>query len=422
MARLQDKLFLELGAGSFRACILSYNSSGRAEIHLAEVASAGVRRGDIADQVVAGESLDSLLTNIERLGFSEFKSCELVLPGSLTTGRVVTGAVKLHGLSISKDHGDELRDELTTRASDPAVEVVELDIQSWIAAGYQGTDFPTGRSSEVLEATAFCTLVDRQVLGRMVSLCNGAGLEVTATHSSIAAAARLISRLSPEASNRVLLDIGHSSTVGMIMVGHRANATFSVRAGSHHITRDVASALGCSLSDAESLKRTKGLQVTKRFPLALPASTDLDAKSSLDSRPHTQADTRPETDIFPWAAPRVAEIFSLSLRHFAIYAKALDGGITLIGGGSLTSEICSFLTAKLSGVKATRFKPAKESLSAALGVPIYHDDELPLCGFEGLLEVSSASWRVKEQTRKDFSKKAPPFLRPLLSWFTDLAK
>lgn len=420
--KILDKLYLEFGSGQFRACVLSVNALQAPELHLFEVESLGLRRGDVHDLPQAAAALERLLSKLENSGFSDLRSCELLLPASVTSGRVVSGTLQLHGLSIAKDHVEELREDIYTRLSDSSSEVVDLTLQSWSCGQQQSQTPPFGLRGDTLSASGFCTTIDRQVLARFVELCNAVGLEVRATHSSLVAATTLIERLSPEASNRVVVDIGHSSTTGLVMVGHRPNAAFVVRAGAHHITKDIAAALNCSISEAEHLKRSQGLQISA-YSSSTPSGVPLLEASNLESHAAAASINKGPANIFPWAAPRVAEIVSLAFRHFAIYAKALDGGVTLIGGGSLTPDICSFVSVKLGCVKATRFKPSKEALSDALGMAVYHGNDVSLPGFEGILEVSSQAWKTKEQLRKlTLSHKTPTFLRPLLSWFTDLSK
>ncbi|MCX6124841.1 MAG: hypothetical protein NTV34_08850, partial [Proteobacteria bacterium] len=126
-------------------------------------------------------------------------------------------------------------------------------------------------------------------------------------------------------------------------------------------------------------------------------------------------------EVYPWAAPRVAEILSLCLRHFAIYAKALDGGITFIGGGSQIQELSLFVSGKLGGIKATRFKPSLKSLSAALNVTVDRKASDSVAGFEGLLEVSCEAIRRDLSKYPLFARGTPTFLRPLLSWFAAIS-
>ncbi|MCX6124840.1 MAG: hypothetical protein NTV34_08845, partial [Proteobacteria bacterium] len=254
MSRQTEKLYLEFGSGQFRACVSWKGSDGGACVSLFSVPSSGLRRGDVAEMGAASDALERLLTQLDSQGFSGFQSCELVLPGSLTQSFIVNARLQLGGVSITLKHGQALRDDLMACVSDPSLEVIDVSVQSWICEGFQGTELPEGRNSTWLEAVAFSTVIDRHTLARAVSVCNGSGLTVSATHSSLAAAAQLMLRLSPDASNRIVIDLGHSFTCGMVLVGQKPNAAFMIKAGAHHVTRDIAAALGCSLNTAELLK------------------------------------------------------------------------------------------------------------------------------------------------------------------------
>ena len=97
------------------------------------------------------------------------------------------------------------------------------------------------------------------ILADIVAALNDAGLEISEFRSNGFGLGRGLKCLRPNAENTVLLDIGHSSTTGCVVVGGVVHQIFSVAAGSHHMTKDVMAGLGCSQEEAESLKVCRGL-------------------------------------------------------------------------------------------------------------------------------------------------------------------
>jgi cell division ATPase FtsA len=394
LSKKRESLFIEFGSSKIRAAVLSYSDDGTPNLELAQIKSQGFLRGEVTDEFVAANALDNLLINLEKQGFGSFESCTLLIPGSLTTSYLVSTKTRLNGVSVTKEHESLILSDLTSQVGDPSNDPVDLAISSWGCGTYSGLDVPLGKSGEYLEASGLCVFADRKILAKIVSLCNLCGLKVERTLSSLLATGNLIKKLLPDSANRVVIDIGHSTTVGMISVGRRPNSTFSIKAGSHHMTRDLCAGMGCPLEAAEVFKHQIGLGAPS------------DSTSPV---------------VYHWLAPRVSEIVSLCLRHFAIYVKALDGGIVFVGGGSQIKELTSFVSTKLPGINVTRFKPCNDALAHALGLRIKQPDDVSLSGFEALIESASHEHTQNQSSQARAQAKTPSFLRPLVKWFSEIS-
>jgi cell division protein FtsA len=432
LAKTQPNLFLELGCANFRASLVSFDSSREPIVRLYSVPSRGIKNGAVIDVNASVEALMELLEAVDGENGLKISRCCLLIPPSCSTTRTAESKLSLNGLTVSTDHAERLSHEIIMSAGDDTCEVVELSEQVWRLDDAAYSSIPIGKTGRTLNLSTFCCLIDKQILAGLVTTCNNAGLSVGSTYSTLIGAKKLIYRLSPQASNRVILDLGHTTTSGIICVGNKENSTFTIRAGSQHITRDVAAGLQCDTKNAEYLKLNVGLRILNSDLKALPAPSSevytaplnpaFDELSLLEISRSSESEQISTSIIYPWAAPRVAEIFTLCLRNFAIYAKALDGGIVLTGGGSQLAEISLFLSNRLRGLKVTRFKPTRDGLSKALKTNISCPANLSLCGFEGILEHSFLFADDLKKRHSELPTHTPKMLRPLLTWFIELSK
>jgi cell division protein FtsA len=413
-AQVKHQLFIEFSSSELRGVVSEVGKAARSVARVYSVTTAGIKNGQVSDFAQCCESLQKLITKLEDDGCDDFSSCILAVQPALVRSQFVETKIGLHGVTISEDHKHKLQLSLKQTFFDTSFELVDFHPQSWRLDDVAFEAFPMNHSGQNLVETNFCLLAERAHLAQLVAVCNSQGLTVSSTRSTLLAAKKMVFKFFPNFENAVLLDLGHSSTSGVLCVGGRLNSFFSVRAGSAHVTRDVATGLNLAVDDAEHLKKLLGLRiVAKESILSLPSGAE---KSNRDDR------VSEISTIYPWAAPRVAELFNLSLRHFALYAKALDGGLILIGGGSQLPDLNPFLSSRLHGVKATRFKPTSEALGQALGITISAPSSKSLSGWEGLLGMA-AEWTIEQQSMLTSRKlSSSKMLRPILSWFLDLSK
>lgn len=416
MARPPIKFFVELGSYQFKLVGVTGGSLSRASLHVWTVPAKGIRKGIITDSTLAVSALELLINKAEQfVGIGAVRTAKLLIPGyllqcrSMETKCVISDGVITHQLQM------ELQDSLLSSASDDGCELVDSMVQAWNLDGVSLTQFPAEKRGRNLSLVAFCSTCDSSILTALIQTCNAAGIEISALGSSTAAAAKLIAGLTPDASNRVLLDIGHSNSHILLQVGSRMNSSYSVSVGSQHMTRDIAAALGCDLSEAENHKHGLGLSISQNNFIALPAAGESLTDSGTSS-------IQPTT-IYPWLAPRVAEVLKLIHKHFALYSKALDGGAIIFGGGSLLQGLTSFTANKWESISVTRFKPSIVSLSVALDVEVICDGDDVLLGCEGLLGSASEYLQlVRSEPKHTFAQKSPQFLKPLFTWFSELAR
>jgi cell division ATPase FtsA len=236
------------------------------------------------------------------------------------------------------------------------------------------------------------------ILADIVAAMNGAGIEISEFRSTGFGLATAVSILKPNASNCVLVDIGHSVTTGVLTVGGALHSIFSIAAGSDHITRDLVAGLSCEYSAAEIVKNDSGIK--------------LDGTS----------DSPTEANIQRIMKPRISEIMQLAFKNFALYARSLDGGFMLVGAGSQLKGLSQFIS-KFLGVTTPFICALTPSTGEALtklkfegDVPHLNSGWLALLSHVRLIVNESSAIRLERNSRP-MSK-----LRPLWTWLSELSR
>jgi cell division protein FtsA len=241
------------------------------------------------------------------------------------------------------------------------------------------------------------------ILADIVAGLNAGGVEIAEFRSNGLGLARGLRALRPSADNAVLLDIGQGTTTGCLVVGGGLHQIFSFSAGSQHISRDLAVGLGCEFAEAEHLKISHGLN----------------GPSSLAS---TDAGFRNVQQMGRFLRPRISEILAMSAKHFAMFSRALDGGLLLCGNGSNLLGLSAHAIKQL-GVDAPFIcQLSQSSVTAFVGVTLklgsatIDSGWLSTLAHVRCLAAEIAARRVESDARP-LSK-----LRPLWTWLSELSR
>jgi cell division ATPase FtsA len=237
------------------------------------------------------------------------------------------------------------------------------------------------------------------ILADILSGMNAGGVEVAEFRSSGFGLARALKYLRPDAENSVLIDLGHSSCSGAVLIGGHLQKVFSLPVGSHHINRDLIAGLDCAEDVAEVLKRTHGISAAEG------ASHKGNAKF-----------------MQRFLRPRILEILSLAGKNFAIYSRSLDGGLLLCGGGSLMPGLSALTGAALNCGAPFVCQLSNKSLEGYLGLsalnPLEHIGSSWLSLFsQGRAMLAEISALRAESDARPLSR-----LRPLWTWLSELSR
>ena len=256
-----------------------------------------------------------------------------------------------------------------------------------------------GRAGRSIDIQLMLATHPKLILADIISGMNAAGVEVSEFRANGLGLSRTLKYLRPEAENAVLLDFGQCSSTGAVMIGGQIQKIFSIPVGSHHITRDIMAGLDCDEHLADTLKRHHGL-----------------SSASINS------DVRQAVYMQRFLRPRVSEMLSLVGKNFAMYSRALDGGMLFCGGGAQLVGLAD-LTAKAFNCNAPFIcQLSKKNIELYLGL-----------SSSGLLDEVGSSWLslfshgravLEELAAHQAERDDRPLsrLRPLWTWLSELSR
>jgi cell division ATPase FtsA len=242
------------------------------------------------------------------------------------------------------------------------------------------------------------------LLEDVLSCLNGAGITVSEFRSNGLGVSRALQYLRASAENSVLLDFGHSTITGSLMVGGVVNQFFCVPAGSAHITKDLCAGLGTSFEDAELIK----------IDLNISKIANSNFKSSRAAH---------------YAIPRVTELMTLAFKNFALYRRSLDGGLLFCGGGSSLTGLVEYCAQKF-GVKGPLVAQlngdgAKVFVGVSTGVSSQNHPSPALTldsSWIALLAQARALVRLRRAISSEKDVRPLSKLRPLWTWLSELSR
>jgi len=304
---------IDIGHSKSRMVILASDFSS---MRVFEEPTSGFQKGKVTNSQAFTDTIHRLVSQSSL--FNSKYSAILNIPSIQTRTLVQTVHHRSNSVYRSSDYQAIINAAVDSAAGgldeviDAQLLQVKIDekIIDSLAFGTEGREI----SAQVILATH-----PSLVLADILNCVNSAGVEVSEFRSNGFGLMRSLKSLRPSADNCVLIDIGHSTTTGAIMIGGAIHQIFCVPAGGAHMSKDIAAGLATDLERAEAAKISFGLQ----------------EKSSDD----TAAAAR---QIQRFLRPRVAEIVTLASKHFALYSRSLDGGLLFCGNASLLSGLSSF--------------------------------------------------------------------------------
>jgi cell division ATPase FtsA len=397
-SRKKWQIFIDIAHSSCRSVAISPDLT---EIRFHEVPSSGLSKGKILSPNNVIETLKKLisLADLENLT----STVVVNLPANHT--RTITQTIKsrLNGAYSSRDYDGIIEGAFDSALGglDEVIDVLPIQIK------IDGNSIdPLRFSTPGNEVSARLLLATHPsvLLSDILNCINAAGIEVSEFRSNAFGCARALTYLRSGAENSVLLDFGHSTITGSLMVGGVLNQVFCVPAGSLHITKDLAAGFGVETEEAERLKITWGVNL------------------GTETSGH-------QAKLNHFARPRVSELLSLSCKYFSIYRKSLDGGLLLCGGGSALAGLCDMATeklgvrppflAKLDNAGAYRFvglTPRCENLGPTAGGATIDSSWI------AILAQARSQTLYGQACREEKASRPLSRLNPLWTWLSELSR
>lgn len=330
MSQKQDNLIVALDVGSAWTRVLAaelYDNALRYCGH-GVVASAGMRRGLIADLAPAAKAIRAANDQAESIVGAYIGECAVGIGGPHIRGLNTNGGVELGGRMREIDAQDVQNAVERARAVErpPDREILHLLRRQFILDEQPGIFDPVGMVGKRLEVELHIATCSGSALQSTVTCANKAGLEVTEAVLESIAAAEATLKADERELGVCLLDIGcHSSDLVVFFEGAVVH-TGSVPIGGQHFTNDLAVGLQVPVSTAEELKRRYGNAVVTDVP-------QLDEIEIAGSEPRLLR-LRRIAEILEPRACELLQFVKTNLRDAGVL-EALGAGCVLTGGGSM---------------------------------------------------------------------------------------
>jgi cell division protein FtsA len=330
MSQRQENLIVALDVGSAWTRVLAaelYEGALRYCGH-GVVASAGMRKGLIAELGPAAKSVKAAIEQAEFVASANFGECIVGVGGPHIRGLNTNGGIELGGRMREIDAEDVRSAVERARAMErpPDREILHLLRRQFILDDQPGIFDPVGMVGKRLEAELHIATCSGSALQSTVTCANRAGLEVTeAILESIAAAEAVLSADERELGV-CLLDVGcHSSDLVVFFEGSVVH-TGSIPIGGQHFTNDLAVGLQMPVALAEELKCRYGNVVV----------TDVPQGEEIEiANPHPQMlSLRRVAEILEPRGCELLQYVKENLRQGGVL-EALGAGCVLTGGGEM---------------------------------------------------------------------------------------
>jgi cell division protein FtsA len=375
MSQQQDNLIVALDIGSAWTRVLAAEQNEGALRYCGYgcVASAGMRKGLIADLGPAAKAVKAANEQAEFVARANISECVVGVGGPHIRGLNTNGGIELGGRMREIDKEDVRSAVERARAIErpPDREILHLLRRQFILDDQPGIFDPMGMVGKKLEVDLHIATCSGSALQSTVTCANRAGLEVTeAVLESIAAAEASLSADERELGV-CLLDIGCHSTDLVVFFEGAVVHTASVPIGGQHFTNDLAVGLQMPVAQAEELKRQYGHAVVTDVPLY--------AEIEIANPQPRMLRLRRIAEILEPRACELLQFVKESLRQGGVL-DALGAGCVLTGGGAMLPGMLDITESQLR-VPARAGLPVRLShmpgelvhpgFSAAIGMILY---------------------------------------------------
>ena len=322
---------LDLGSARTRMLVAELHDGALRYRGHGECASAGVRRGVIAELGPATEAIRQAMVAAEASSQTVIEQCTAGLGGSHLRGMNAQGGITLGSRmrEITREDVRAAADRARAISLPSDREVLHLLPRHFLLDEVPGIHDPVGMMGHQLEVSLHLVTSSASAHQSLVTAANKAGLTVTETVFEALAAAE--SALSSDARELgcCLIDIGAGTTELIVYFEGAVVYTAAIPIGGDHFTRDLAAGLHIGLEEAEFLKHEYGHAVV----------TSISESSEIEWFPEDGAPARGsirQRALAEILEPRARELFRLvreTLRTGGVL-EALGSGCVLVGGGA----------------------------------------------------------------------------------------
>jgi len=322
---------LDVGTSAIKAALGEINHQN--EVHvlgLAQVASSGLRKGNIIDIENTARSIDACLNELERLTGLEVMSTVTGFSGisvSAVNNRAVI-AIGNTNYEISREDKERVLHSARNITLPPDKTIVQVIERQYIIDGYDGVKDPLGMVGNRLESEVLVIIAAIAALQNLQRSAQRINLHFDQIVYNQVLAAESVLMPAEKEMGVAVIDMGGGTTEISVFNQGSILATSVLPIGGDYITKDLAIVLRTSIEEAVRIK--------ENFGIAAPEMARDDVTISMrniQGSETKQVSQRLVADIISARVMEMLEMIYTELQQLTDIDK-IAGGIVFTGGGA----------------------------------------------------------------------------------------
>lgn len=328
----KPNLIVGLDIGTTKVCAVVARQAPVGSVQVVGVASVpsrGLRRGVVTDLDAATGAIEEAVEQAERMAGSEIRSAVVSVSGDHIASHNSRGVVAVSRPDREISSTDVARALEAARMSAlPTTdrEILHLVPRQFVVDGTDGVHNPVGMYGVRLEVDAHVVTGSSTQVGNVVKCVERAGLEAEALVLEVLASAEAVLTGAERDLGVAVCDLGGGVTSVGVFQGGGLCHTAVLPVGGNHITNDIAVGLRTLPEEAERLKVTHGVALSR-----MAAEGELVEVAGLAD--HTLR-VVPRRQLGEIIEPRVEEILDMIWAQIEPFAARLPAGVVLTGGSA----------------------------------------------------------------------------------------
>lgn len=286
-------------------------------------------RGMVSNIAQTTSSIEKAIGKAELISGTKLESVVVCISPSAIKGITNPGmiAIKREGC-ITKLDIDRVIETAKAVNMPQNMEILHVISQFFRVDDQDGIENPIGMVGMRLETEVYIIMVRTSLRQNLERCILNAGLKIIGKPIlSILAGAEAVLSSDEKNLGCVLIDIGGGTTDMAIFIDGSLHHVYSISLGGSNITRDISIVLRTSLEDAERIKKEKGV--------CLSSLVSDDEEIKLGGLGGEIEQTIPQHALAEVIQSRMEEIFSIMAKELERFKTKINGGIVLVGGGSM---------------------------------------------------------------------------------------
>ena len=227
------------------------------------IKSKGIRKGLIVDSNLAVNTIKDGIKDINNKLGIEIKKVLVNVPEYNVKFMYVTGKINVDGIIDTESINKVIKDSVYNKL-DKDYELITVIPLDFVIDSEEGNEEPLGKTCKVLEIKGIMVSVPKKNIYSVISVIEGAGLEVVDIMISGLADYHEVRNKKLDTRIGAIINLGHETTnVSVINRGKLMN-TETIQLGGMNIEKDIAYVFGTNVIDARTIKE-KFATSHKRF-------------------------------------------------------------------------------------------------------------------------------------------------------------